>query len=258
MARQLRVYAAGSNVPISVCRDARLRAGSAKKDETYGQFGWDYGINYSNFHRLALVLVSGATKTPPHTCDNYVWDCPPPRAGEVSELAVQAHGEPGIVDVDCTSTNWYKADNPVDTGLRVATMWKYHAHFALLDAALAENGRLYFMSCRAGQGVDGTKLLIEVSRLLPKREIIAYTTMGFSSGGDQSRPGNHGFAEPGMRDTPFPFPSPTPIIEDARYPPLWNDLKKMPWASRHSPHAKVVKDGKIIKLGEPPIKKKKP
>jgi len=44
-------------------------------------------------------------------------------------------------------------------------------------------------------------------------------------------------------------------LEETRIAPLWKDLKKMPWASRHSPHAKVVKDGKVIKPGIPEKKK---
>jgi len=128
----------------------------------------------------------------------------------------------------------------------------FHGDFALLDKALAEDGLLYFLSCRAGQGALGTELLVEVSRLLPGREIVGYTTIGFSSGGDQARPGKTGSCcEPGMRDTPFPDPAPNQETEDARYPPLWNDLDKMPWAARYTPHAKVVKDGTVIKSGNP-------
>jgi len=44
-------------------------------------------------------------------------------------------------------------------------------------------------------------------------------------------------------------------LEETLIAPLWKDLKKMPWASRHSPHAKVVKDGKVIKPGIPEKKK---
>jgi len=75
------VYAAAGNLPIAVCRDARLRGEDRTHDETYGQRGWQWGINFGNFQELALALTNGKTATPPHTCGNYSWDCDPARAG---------------------------------------------------------------------------------------------------------------------------------------------------------------------------------
>ncbi|RLB61806.1 MAG: hypothetical protein DRI90_10500, partial [Deltaproteobacteria bacterium] len=118
MTRRLQVYAAAGNVPITVCKDARLRGEIRAKDETYGQKGWQWGINFGKFHELCLALTNGKTKTPIHTCGNYFWDCDPPEAGEIGVLAIQAHGTPGVVDVNCDSRDWYQADLPSGGGLR--------------------------------------------------------------------------------------------------------------------------------------------
>jgi hypothetical protein len=48
-----------------------------------------------------------------------------------------------------------------------------------------------------------------------------------------------------MRDTDSASPALTWRQQQEIYGPVWNDLSKLPWASEHSPHAKVAIDGAI-------------
>jgi hypothetical protein len=243
--RELRVWAYGANAPLKVGEDARLREGSGVKDETFGQFGWDWGLPFNDFADLTTKL-QGATPTT--TCGRWIADCAPLRDGELLELAINCHGASGLVDVDCHGTSAQMIVTPGSTYkvLDVTTLPTYAPQFRVLDRLLhPEHGGLFFMCCLTGQLAAGSQFLIEVSKLLPKRTIMALATVGFSDGAKQIRHGKS-VAEPGMRDTEFIWAAPTPALEDARYSAIWNDLTALPWATRNSPHVKVAMDGKIV------------
>src|ERR1700679_544302 len=94
--RKLAIWASGSNAPLSVCEDARLRGGTEWQDATYGQAGWDWGINFADFADLVQKLQGS---TPSLTCGNSWFDCDPIKPGELVRLAINCHGGPGIVDI---------------------------------------------------------------------------------------------------------------------------------------------------------------
>ena len=253
--REVRVWAAGSNAPLRVCEDARLRGGSEWKDATYGQAGWDWGVNFQNFTDLTNKLQGS---TPNTLCGNLFFDCDSLRDGELLELAINCHGGRGIVDIDCTETSSEmfiapkdskKSDGqtePPDLYLDIGRLSVYQSQFDVLKRLLApDHGVLFFMCCVTGQLQAGTDFLCAVSKLLPDRDVMAIATIGYSSGGLMNRSGEGG-GEPGMRDTAEISAAPTRELEDARYKDLWNDLSALPWASRTSPHTKIARNGSIV------------
>jgi hypothetical protein len=251
--RMLHVWASGSNAPLSVCEDARLRGGAEWSDATYGQAGWDWGINFGDFDDLIRKLRGAPPKT---TCGNVWDDCDPLGDGELGELAINCHGASGVVDINCgsTTTNGVADLSQVARPLMdIGSLPKYRSHFDTLNRLLApQHGVLFFMCCLTGQFKAGEDFLIAVSKMLPGREIMAIATIGYSDTASMVRPGVPGHAEPGMRDTVELWASNTPSIEAARYNRIWNDLSALPWASRTSPHTKIARDGVITKR-PPPI-----
>ena len=243
--REIRAWASGSNAPLSVCPDARLRGGKEWKDATYGQAGWDWGINFANFQDLVQQLQGGL---PSETCGNWWFDCDPLKDGELLALAINCHGASGIVDIDCGCTNssmLADASTASKPFMEVASLPRYAPQFDVLKRLLhPDHGVLFFMCCMTGQLAKGSEFLIAVSKLLPGRDVMAIATVGYSNGGAMMRPGNS-LGEPGMRDTTNPWPAPTGALEDARYATTWGDLAVLPWASRMSPHTKVARDGAI-------------
>jgi hypothetical protein len=163
-------------------------------------------------------------------------------------LAINCHGGPGIVDIDCGCTNSSLVADPGSTQkplMSVSNLSSYQSQFGALNTLLAPSGALWFMCCLTGQLPAGTNFLIAVSKLLPGRYIGAIATIGYSSGGAMMRPGT-GLGEPGMRDTVGVWAAGSQSIEDARYATIWSDLTQLPWAGPSSPHAKIARDGRII------------
>jgi hypothetical protein len=89
---------------------------------------------------------------------------------------------------------------------------------------------------------------------------VAFTTIGYRHPGAMSRPGGH-CELPGMRDTDAAADL---YANPVKWDSQWSDQKALPWASEGSPHAKIVKDGTILRCpndelcGDPPTLKKKP
>ena len=74
------------------------------------------------------------------------------------------------------------------------------------------------------------------------KTVVAFTTIGYYSGGDQSRPGQ-ACSEPGMRDTDY-----TTQLQDREKTKIaqqWGNLEQLPWASEKSKHAKVAVNGVV-------------
>jgi len=239
----LKVWASASDVPLLVCRDARLRDRGASSlwrstlsqtDKIYGQTGWDIGLNFSDLSDLANQLnrihvpeyVSGG--------GNLI------RRGELSRLAINAHGVPGAVYVN--------GRNRPTKSLNARTARVMHKTDLRRIGLLTRNDGtsvILLMGCIAGRGQDGTDLLLALSREWPDRRIVAFATIGFAIGGAMKRPGEN-CTEPGMRLTRSPHPSLTPRLE-REYEMIWNNLGQLPWASETSPFAKVALNGRIIR-----------
>jgi hypothetical protein len=109
------------------------------------------------------------------------------------------------------------------------------------------------MSCIAGRGAAGADLLRKLSGLWKGRTVVGFTTIGYRHPGEMKRRGE-ACEEVGLRETDAEQPL---FINHDKIGRLWFDLEKLPWTSAETPHAKVARDGKIIKsppypLDEPP------
>lgn len=253
--RSVAVWAAAANAPLKVCSDARYHgedpspslynSSTPAGSQPDGAIGFDWGIGFNSFADLVNTLTT--SKIPAHTCGNRFTDCPPLQNGELLELAINAHGAPGRVDIDCHSTRgdlFFEATGEVAC-LDIDSLSTYSAQFDALNKLLAPEGVLFFMCCLTGQLQAGTAFLQAVSKLLPGRDIMAISTIGYSLGDKQMR-SSAGCNEPGMRDTAEVFASNSQAREEQIFTPIWNDLNELPWAGRSSPHTKVARDGAIV------------
>jgi len=217
------VWADCFDVPGNVCPDARLRDAAPKMaypgGSTKGQSGWDVGLHFKSLNDLAAQVEKKF------------------RRGEITRLAIHCHGLPGQFfpsgeknkgqAISARSVLWFKTDL-VRIGLRTDV-----------------RATIMIAGCLAGLGKSGTDLLKELSRhAWPDRKIVAFTTIGFAWGGEQMR--DKGCTEPGMRDTNNISRALDRSLEN-RVRKLWPNLKKLPWASETSPHAKVVRNGVVLR-----------
>lgn len=240
------------DVPGIVCHDARIRglppARSYPQGETYGQYGWDMGLQFSSLDNLASSLVDGSFATPPHLGGEPV--CP----RQIHRLAINAHGYPGEVYVEGKSRTPLSAANARTT---------FRGALAKLEKALAHDAVVLFMSCNAGYGPSGDALLTRVSALWPGRKVVGFATVGWKHDGQMRRPRTFPpewrgvCSEPGMRETwnLHPLPGAGPLKEQAEltlYGPYWGDLHALPWASELSPYAKVAQGGRVVKTPPEP------
>lgn len=236
----LAIWAHAPDVPTEVCFDARV--GGKSGAPAYpggvpkGQGGWDIGIRFSNLSDLADKLFRHPIATPRHLCGNWISDCPPIERGHVKRLAINVHGNPGMLYVNSQK-------NPALTPDNIAN---FHKDLHDIGLSTDQGSVILLMGCLAGQGREGTRLLQALSRVWPGRQIVAFSTIGFSSGGDMLRSGEF-CTEPGMRDTDNTNPSLSWEMQQRDYGPLWKNLERLPWASEESPHAKVVRDGTILR-----------
>jgi hypothetical protein len=235
------VWTSSRDVPGIVCEDARLTDRSRRSwpwqdrpittvDQIYGQAGWDVGVNFLDIGDLLTKLttlmlpayVAGASRRI--------------RRGEIRRLAIHAHGVSGTIFI-----NGQRAA----TSLSASTVGSLHTELhgiGLMTPDDAQNPAvILFPGCLAGQGADGTALLIALSRVWPNRRVVAFATLGYAPGGDMSRTGAH-CTEPGMRDTTALFPGEA----DRNAGRYWGNLRDWPWASETSPRAKVAINERLI------------
>jgi hypothetical protein len=218
----------------AVCDDARLRKKDDDSvvmgaDQTYGQAGWDVGIKYGTARFNTLPdLISGRC-----------------RGQLLKRVALNAHGDYGVFAV-----------NGVDEraiGIKPTMRWdepdnlrpNFGTVLDFLNNVMTDDGTVFLQGCIAGTGDKGTALLKRLSLELYPRKLVAFTTIGFSSVQNQKRDGDQ-CREPGVRDTDYTGSSPN---EYDRYyrDGQWDDLKKLPWQSETSPHAKVAQNGVIVR-----------
>ncbi len=238
----LAVWADSPDVPTTVCFDARLVGASGGPaypgGTTAGQGGWDVGIHFNGLSDLADKLSRMPVGLPAPVCGNWYQNCPPIARGQVTRLAINAHGLPGQLYVSGVNGRALTADNA----------GAFHADLHAIGLATSETAMILLMGCMAGKGEAGTLLLRALQGVWPGRTIVAFSTVGYSHAGGMYRSGAQ-CTEPGMRDTLSPDPSLSTRQSYETYGPIWNDLKKLPWASETSPGAKVIKDGQIVRGG---------
>ncbi len=241
----------------TICRDARLGGGDKSKlgypeGTERGQAGWQMAVKFANAHDLAEQLKAGL-KTPGFFCGRWLdsSDCDPIQRGEVKRLAILAHGLRGEIIIDGEGK----------PPLTVKNISDFHDDLHNIGLFTDKGSTILFMGCLAAQGAEGTALLQTASTIWPGRTIVGFTTLGYRHPGAMKRSGE-ACEEPGMRDTNSLY---TMIRGQSlkEFDPFWSDLTKLPWASETSPHAKVVRDGVVVRwpVGEssmpppPPVNK---
>jgi len=212
---------------------------SYPKGTPFGQAGWDLGLQFSSLSDLANKLNYNPVSTPKHVCGNWFRDCDPIKRGQVRRLGIHVHGLPGRL--------FPSGQQKKNMAVHADNIGRFHKELHAIGLCTSRNdSTILLMGCLAGQGKEGTRLLRALSRVWPGRRIVAFSTIGFVSGGDQARPGER-CTEPGMRDTSNIYPAMSWAQQQSTYGPIWKDLKKLPWASERSPHAKVVHNGTIVR-----------
>jgi len=94
--------------------------------------------------------------------------------GIVSRLGIVAHGDsPGLIQLTGDFIPGFK-------DLTVSNLSHYASDLKELRLYLEPAGWLMFFSCIAGSGQQGDRLLSALSRLLPGRTIVGFTTYGWA------------------------------------------------------------------------------
>jgi hypothetical protein len=196
--------------------------------ETYGQGGWDVGVNFVGLHDLATKLFHNPVCPPDRST--------PIRRGEVTRLAINAHGTLGAqVFINGTGKEPLTPD----------TIKVYYQDLNDIGLATSEtNTVILFMGCLAGQGKDGSRLLLALADIWPGRKVVGFLTNGYAPGGPMTRRRSVGCSEelctePGMRETDSRGSTMDPT-QEKDYLSRWNQLDKLPWASEFSRSAKVA------------------
>jgi hypothetical protein len=245
------LWVSGGATPHSVARDPRF-----PPTPFTGQAGWDegiptYTIGEGSFHHLALLL-SGQFVHEPHVTGI---GGTPIRPHQLRRLALVAHGDPGVVDVDQREAmRGFGAARPApERSLTVARLPIYRADLLLIRQALAQNAVVILGSCTAAGGDSGEALLCELSRLWPTVSVVGIRGLAaVPTNGNQRHPSGAQWA--GLRDTgvgmsPGSAGAATNACNSATE---WQDLTVLPWISETSRCATVARDGNIIRRGDPP------
>ena len=234
MRRSINVWAYHSGFG-NLCRNAQLDSGTGLSypgGNRQGQAGWHVAVPFTNLLDLEQKLTSGLPM-PRQFCGNWWDDCDPIRRGEIFRLAILAHGDQGgKIFINGAHMTPIRADN----------VRQFHSHLHNIGLYTNRGSTILFMGCLAGQGSEGTRLLVQLSRVWPGRRVVGFSTIGYRHPGEMKRRGEP-CELPGMRDTDTPaylFANPH------EYDRLWNDLHAMPWASEVSTHAKVVMNGHVL------------
>ena len=259
-ANPLAVWTAGAQTPLPFSDlDGRLLQPNAG-DTPSGQDGWPVAFSFGNFADLAAKLSGGTFSMPSHVCGNTLFSCPPIESNQVFRLAITVHGAPGVVDVDGVFASPAAADVATqddDRFLNVSTLksGKFDDSLAKIESCFHDSTIVFLMGCRIAAGVEGDTFLEALSRRWDGARVAAISTIGFSDGARQAKLGQAGSsAFPGMRDTQFTNHKvqggPTRDFETLA---VWNNLRRLPWASEKSPHIKIAFRGVLIKRTPEPV-----
>ena len=261
-ASEIRLWAwSANNINADYCEDARLRGDSDEEvDKSYGQALWDLALPFANAKHLAELLKTGVL--PAHLCSSGGFGCSSTRCGplkDVSMLAIVAHGQPGVVDIDCKAQITYGGVIPPGTpALTPHTIDQYKASLTQIGNVMKKGGTIMFMSCWAARGTinagpnSGSNLLIRLSEIWRDINVAGIVTMGYVGAHDiqgrRTYAGTH--TEAGVRATNVLNPYDRPTTPTATWEQVlkhWSELSALPWAAPGIPHAKVALNGKIIK-----------
>jgi Domain of unknown function (DUF4347) len=188
-----------------------------------GQGGWDISVSFTDLHDLALKLTAGVKV-----------DDRPIQRGEIKRLAICAHGDQG-------GRLYIKGKKNRETSLSASNVLGYHSDLHTIGLYTREGSTILLMGCLAGQGTDGTALLVALSGVWPGRTVVGFSTIGYRHPGEMKRRGQP-CELPGMRDTDA---LDALLVKRNKWDGQWNDFSALPWASEGSIHAKVVVGGVV-------------
>jgi hypothetical protein len=246
------IWAASTAAPGNTCADARLlgdgRMLSYPAGNFSGQAGWDIGVGFTTFTDLAnnLKKITDAK-------------------GKCSRLAINLHGNTGIIDADGKGSDGEMKDMPApeaDGYPPTRNMYnmkklreKYSKELKIVNDCLTVDAPVIFMGCLVARDAPGERFLKEMSAEFFKgHKVVGFKTIGVTGRG-QFRAGEF-CTNPGMRDTPW-------TTESSR----WSEKQKVereslladpasfvsiPWAKEDSPNAKFALDGEM-KGGADPV-----
>lgn len=267
----VRIWAAGIKTPLRFDdKDVRLEEEDRNQgDKTYGQDGWDVGLDFANFEDLGEKLGNKKFILPSFIDEPRDWrgehgfkklknvfsDYGPIEENQITRLAIFAHGAPGGLDIDGSvgrDMDGAVATDP--TMLNVTTIGKYSKQFDQIQKVLAFRAKVFFMCCLTGAETVGDEFLKAVSVRWQDKEItvIGFRSVLYCNGAAQAKKGSSGSsAFPGARETHYSnnkvVGAPTRYYEGTG----WNDLTTLPWASERTPHATQAFKGFILKQGTP-------
>jgi hypothetical protein len=157
-------------------------------------------------------------------------------------LVMLCHGSPGVLFVNGVDEHGNSGDF-----LASSTLSTYSSDLTELGKYLAANATVRFDGCNSGSDTydprkpRGTDLLIALSKLWPGVRVVAFTDYGIGQETDSSP---HRFVA--AEDSEIHYPEPDPAFTGV-------DALKASWRSEFSPHAKIARDGAIIKQPVPEV-----
>ncbi len=187
----------------------------SEKPET----GWSHSIPFSALRSARDMELRNLGVRDPGTSDLVERLEARSLAGLVDRLAIVAHGEPGAVFM---SGKYF----PEATAGSLRRLSKY----------LRRGGMLFFASCDAGAGPQGSEFLIRLSRELPGRVIVAPSIKGFFEQ-FANEPGNVQEAGSGNRPSPG-----TPRLTEWSNDTKWAfEGRIVRWPSNERKHLKLMR-----------------
>ena len=258
------VWASLADSNTTVCADARVYVPEAHwygtsyvpdvsgANHRQGQGGWRVGVPAADLADLAARLERGVVvpdSAPGCGADLRV------HAGDIDRLALAAHGDAGGGVVD---GGRFFPDGTRAPALTPETVANRRPTLERILRYTSPNATVFLTGCQAGQGPQGTALLLALSALWPTRTFVAFANVLASGNGSAILNSTRsGCSNPGFRDTGVGFPGavdPGAYVLDARRNyqygeygarrQVWDTLA---WADEHSPGAKVVRQGAVLR-----------
>ncbi|MGC4063413.1 MAG: carboxypeptidase-like regulatory domain-containing protein [Polyangiaceae bacterium] len=209
----LDVWAAGTATPAGV------RLGRPGE-----QVGWNASTAFSSLADLADKLTGVASFSHKETPT-------PTQLHQVRTLAVVAHGDPGVLDIDQRNKFPHFGDfHPEpDVCLTLARLPHYRGDLLRLGQAFQQNATVYFIACRfadaTSDDAQSERLMRELSLLWPTVRIVACRSIVWVDG------------PVGARETP--------VLHGSNYGPP----ESLPWVTTEGAHITIAQDGNIIQRG---------
>src|SRR5262249_14745402 len=140
-----------------LCRNGALDKSSGlsyPQGNDQGQAGWHVTVPFATLNELANKLSTGIAM-PKQFCGNWFDDCEAIAKGEISRLAILAHGDQGGV---------WAANGKKGTLVTPANLGDYQPDLNTIGLFTEESATILLTGCLSGQGTEGTKLLVALSR----------------------------------------------------------------------------------------------